>query len=198
MHSLRRRPNCCCSSRLMRTWRSATRSTLLSRCRATGCLGDTGLKSSHATVYQGPGDLVPFVHATGGRRTCLRRSHTCWPPVEGIPHTLSPLHTTRKSAPLSGGARCLLSGPLQSGIRFLRDPLPAVPSHALQLADPPGPSGREDNGFTEFHGVDTVGRVLPIYRRCCVSVTRYLSGASDRMPFWPRRTQLVSPAHVLR
>src|SRR5688572_27758766 len=84
-----------------------------------------------------------------------------------IRHTLSRSnHTTRKSAPLSGGARCLLSGPLQPGVCFLRDPLPAVPSRALRLADPCGPSTGEDNGFTEFHDDDTVGWVLPVYRRC--------------------------------
>jgi hypothetical protein len=36
----------------------------------------------------------------------------------------------------------------------------------LQLADPTGPSGREENGFTEFHDEDTVGRVPFLYRRC--------------------------------
>lgn len=111
----------------------------------------------------------------------------------GIRHTLSPYHTTRKSAPLSGGARCLLSGRLLPGIRLLRDPLPAAYSHALQLAYPTGPSGREDNGLTEFHGDDTVGWVLPIYRRCYVSVSRFESETSDRVPFWLRRIQLFSP-----
>jgi hypothetical protein len=118
---------------------------------------------------------------------------TCLPPAEGIRHTLSPFHTTRKSAPLSGEARCLLSGPLQPGIRLLRDPLPAACSHALRRAYLTGPSGREDNGFTEFHGDDTVGRVLPIYRRCHVSVSRGVSEISDRVPFWPRRVKLLSP-----
>lgn len=89
-----------------------------------------------------------------------------------IRHTFSPYHTTRKWAPLSGGARCLLSGPLRPGVRFLRDPIPAAPSHALQLADPCGPSAGEDNGFTEFHDDDTVGWVLPLYRRYYVSVAR--------------------------
>ena len=32
--------------------------------------------------------------------------------------------------------------------------MPAVPSHALQLADPTGPSGREDNRFTESRADD--------------------------------------------
>jgi len=63
--------------------------------------------------------------------------------------------------------------------------LSAVPSHASQLADPAGPSGREDNGFTEFHGDDEVGWVLPLYRRCSVSVSRMKSRTSDRMPFGP-------------
>src|SRR5450759_4690240 len=85
---------------------------------------------------------------------------TCLPPAEGIQHTLPPFHTTRKSAPLSGGARCLLSRPLQSGVRLFRDPLPAAYSHASQRAYPSGgPSGQEDNGFTEFHGDVTVGWV---------------------------------------
>jgi hypothetical protein len=97
---------------------------------------------------------------------------TCLPPAEGIRHTLSPVHATRKSAPLSGGARCLLSGRLQPGIRLLRDPLPAAYSHALRRAYPTGPSGREDNGFTEFHDDDTVGWVLLVYRRCRASVSR--------------------------
>ena len=66
-----------------------------------------------------------------------------------------------------------VSGPLQPGIRLLRDPLPAGYSHALRRAYPTDPSGREDNGFTEFHGDDTVGWVLPIYRRYYVSVPRY-------------------------
>ena len=43
--------------------------------------------------------------------------------------------------------------------------MPAAPSHASQLAYPAGPSGREDNGFTEFHDADMVGWVLPLYRR---------------------------------
>jgi hypothetical protein len=118
---------------------------------------------------------------------------TCLPPAEGIRHTLSPFHTTRKSAPLSGEARCLLSGPLQSGVRLLRDPLPAACSHALQHAYPAGPSGREDNGFTEFHGDDTVGWVLPLYRRCKVSVSHNWSRTSGRVPFWLRRVKLFSP-----
>jgi len=115
-----------------------------------------------------------------------------------IRHTFSPFHTTRKSAPLSGGARGLLSGPLQPGICFLRDPMPAVPSHALQLADPTGPSGREDNGITEFHDDDTMGWVLSVYRRSYVSVFRIRSGTSDHVPFWPRRIQLLSPASFWR
>ena len=89
--------------------------------------------------------------------------------------------------------RCLLSGRLLPGIRLLRDPLPAAYSHALQLAYPTDPSGREDNGFTEFHGDDTVGWVLPIYRRCCVSVSRFESEISDRVPFCLRRIQPFSP-----
>jgi hypothetical protein len=100
-----------------------------------------------------------------------------------IRHTLSPFHTTRKSAPLSGRARCLLSGPLQSGVRLLRDPLPAAYLHTLRRAYPTGPSGWEDNGFTEFHSDDTVGWVLPLNRRCCVSVSRNWSETSNRMPF---------------
>jgi len=91
---------------------------------------------------------------------------------------LSPFHTTRKSAPLSGGARCLLSGRLQPGVCLLRDPIPAAPSRALQLAYPTGPSGRESNGLTEFHDDDRVGRVLPIYRRCYISVPRVISETS--------------------
>jgi hypothetical protein len=66
--------------------------------------------------------------------------------------------------------------------------MPAAPSHALQLAYPAGPSGREDNGFTEFHDDDTVGWVLPLYRRFCVSVSRDMNETSDRVPFWLRRT----------
>jgi len=65
--------------------------------------------------------------------------------------------------------------------------LPAAPSHALQLAYPTGPSGREDNGFTEFHGDDTMGWVLPLYRRFNVSVSRDMNETSDRVPFWLRR-----------
>jgi hypothetical protein len=118
---------------------------------------------------------------------------TCLPPAEGIRHTLSPFHTTRKSAPLSGGARCLLSGPLQPGVCLLRDPLPAACSRALRRAYPTGPSGWEDNGFTEFHGDDTVGWVLPLYRRCNVNVSRKWSETSDRLPFWLRRVKLFSP-----
>jgi hypothetical protein len=156
----------------------------------TSCLGDTSLQSPRAAMNDRPADLVPVVRHAGGRRIRSRGSHTCWPPVEGIRHTLSPFHTTRKSAPLSGGARCLLSGPLQPGVRLLRDPMPAARSHALQRAYPTGPSGREDNGFTEFHGDDAVGWVLPIYRRCRVSVSRRCSGISDRVPFWLRRLQL--------
>ncbi len=48
----------------------------------------------------------------------------------------------------------------------------------------------EDNGFTEFHGDDTVGWVLPFYRRCYVSVSRTYNGKSNRMLFWPRRIKL--------
>jgi hypothetical protein len=106
---------------------------------------------------------------------------------------LSPFHTTRKSAPLSGGARCLLSGPLQPGIRLFRDPLPAAYSHTLRRAYATGPSGRDDNGFTEFHGDDTVGWVLPLYRRFQVSVSRNWGRTSDRLPFWLRRIKLFSP-----
>jgi len=65
--------------------------------------------------------------------------------------------------------------------------MPAVPSHASQLADPTGPSGGEDNGFTEFHENDRVGRVLSRYRRFNISVLRGYSGTSDRVPFWLRR-----------
>jgi hypothetical protein len=43
--------------------------------------------------------------------------------------------------------------------------LPAAYLRDSRLAYPAGPSGREDNGFTEFHGDDTVGWVLPLYRR---------------------------------
>jgi hypothetical protein len=128
--------------------------------RRSGCLGDTSLQSPHATMC-----------ATRGRRTRFHGSHTCWPPIEEIRHTLSPLHTTRKSARLSGRARCLLSGQLQPGVCFFRDPLPAAPSRASQrayLID----SDQEDNGFTEFHDDDRVGRVLPLYRRYYVSVSR--------------------------
>jgi hypothetical protein len=57
----------------------------------------------------------------------------------------------------------------------------------------PGPSGREDNGFTEFHGDVTVGWVLPLYRRCSVNVSRKWSETSDRLPFWLRRVKLFSP-----
>jgi hypothetical protein len=106
---------------------------------------------------------------------------------------LSPFHTTRKSAPLSGRARCLLSRSLRPGVCLLRDPLPAAYSHALQHAYPTDPSGREDNGFTEFHGDDTVGWVLPLYRRCSVNVSRMWSETSDRLPFWLRRIKLFSP-----
>ena len=85
---------------------------------------------------------------------------------------------------------------LQPGVGLLRDPLPAAPSHALQRADPSGPSAQEDNGFTEFHGDDTVGWVLPFYRRYSVSVSRIKSETSDRLPFWLRRLQLLSPAYT--
>lgn len=63
-------------------------------------------------------------------------------------------------SPLSGGARCLLSGPLQPGICLLRNPLPAARSRPLRCVYPAGPSGRESNGFTEFHDDDAVGWVL--------------------------------------
>ena len=49
------------------------------------------------------------------------------------------------------------------------------------------PIRAEVNGLTEFHDDDTVGWVLPFYRRSCVSVFRWSNGTSDRMPFWPRR-----------
>jgi hypothetical protein len=71
--------------------------------------------------------------------------------------------------------------------------LPAAYLRALRLAYPTGPSGREGNGFTEFHGDDTMGWVLPLYRRFYVSVSRDMNGISDRMPFWLRRVQLLSP-----
>lgn len=83
--------------------------------------------------------------------------------------------------------------PLQPGVRFLRDPLPAGPSRASQLADPTDPSGGEDNGFTEFHDDDMVGWVLLSHRRYFVSVSRVDPETSDRMPFWLRRIQLLSP-----
>jgi hypothetical protein len=101
-------------------------------------------------------------------------------------------HHTEVST-LSGGARCLLSRPLQPGICLLRDPLPAAYSHTLRRAYATGPSGREENGFTEFHGDDTVGWVLPLYRRFQVSVSRNWGRTSDRLPFWLRRVKLFSP-----
>lgn len=76
---------------------------------------------------------------------------------------------------------------------LLRDPLPAAYSHTLRRAYATGPSGREDNGFTEFHGDDTVGWVLPLYRRFQVSVSRNWGRTSDRLPFWLRRVKLFSP-----
>jgi hypothetical protein len=76
---------------------------------------------------------------------------------------------------------------------LLRDHLSAAYSHALQLAYPTGPFGREDNGFTEFRDDNQMGRVLPIYRRYCVSVSRALSETSDRRPFLLRRIELFSP-----
>ncbi len=49
--------------------------------------------------------------------------------------------------PLSGGVRFQpLSGPLPAGLRFLPDPLPAVPSVALASRLPRG----EDDGLTTF------------------------------------------------
>jgi hypothetical protein len=51
----------------------------------------------------------------------------------------------------------------------------------------------EVNRLTEFHDDDTVGRVLPIYRRCYVSVSRGVSETSDRLPIWLRRVKLLSP-----
>ena len=56
--------------------------------------------------------------------TCYREDSTY---AHAIPH-----HTEVGS--LSGRVRCLLSGRLQPGIRFLRDPLPAAYSQALQRA----------------------------------------------------------------
>jgi hypothetical protein len=73
------------------------------------------------------------------------------------------------------------------------DPLPAASSHVLRCAYPTGPSGQEDNGFTEFHGDDTVGWTLLLYRRCSVNVFRKWSGTSDCVPFWLRRVKLFSP-----
>jgi len=78
-------------------------------CRTAEEVIDAG-QSPHVIVKLRPGDLVPVFHVTGGRRIRVHGSHTCLPPVEGIRHLLSPFHTTRKSAPLSGGTRCLLSG----------------------------------------------------------------------------------------
>jgi hypothetical protein len=47
--------------------------------------------------------------------------------------------------------------------------------------------------ITEFHGDDTVGWVLPLYRRFQVSVSRNWGRTSDRLPFWLRRVKLFSP-----
>jgi len=71
-----------------------------------------------------------------------------------------------------------------------------LPLHTLcsSLTDRPIRSG--DNGLTEFHVDDTVGRVLSLYRRPCVSVFRYRSRTSDRMPFWRRRIKLLSPIRL--
>lgn len=98
--------------------------------------------------------------------------------------------------PLSGGARGLLSGPLQSGVCFLRDPLPAVSSHALQLAYLIGRCGQEDNGFTEFHDSDMGGMgaaSLPtvLYQRVPNEEQDIRSRA-----FWLRRVRLFSPVHL--
>jgi hypothetical protein len=100
---------------------------------------------------------------------------------------LSPFHTTRKSAPFRVEHVVSYPGDYDPAFACSVIPCPLPIQHALQLAYPAGPSGREDNGFTEFHGDDIVVWVLPIYRRCCVSVSRFEIGASNRVPFWLRR-----------
>jgi hypothetical protein len=88
----------------------------------------------------------------------------------------SPHHA--EVSPLSGVARCLLSARLQRGVCFLRDPLPASRSHILRRAYLVNPS-RRPTGLPSSTTMTWREGVLPIHRRCRVSVPEYVSQASE-------------------
>jgi hypothetical protein len=159
----------------------------------TSCLGDTSLPSPHPTVHNGPVRLVPFACVGRGRRIRVHGSHLACLLLRGFGIRFR--RSTPRGSQRPFRVEHVVSYPSRYSPAFafsaLRCPLPI---HTLcSLLTRPTHPGREDNGFTEFHGDDTVGWVLPIYRRCCVSVSRDLSETSDRVPFWLRRIQLVSP-----
>jgi hypothetical protein len=115
----------------------------------TSCLGDTNLQSPHPTVYDGPIDLIPCATAGEGLQNPFSRiSYLLASCRMDSAYALAIPHPTEVRPP-SGGTRCLLSEPLQPGVRLLRDPSPAAYSRGLRRAYPTGRFGREDNGFTE-------------------------------------------------
>ena len=101
--------------------------------------------------------------------------------------TLSHQEAPRGSLPAFAGRDIALpaqrlSRPLQLGIRFLHDPLPAPPTTFLTVCLPQG----QRYGLTMFRICDTRGvgsASLPTI--LCVHVFPFIRGITDRMPFGP-------------
>jgi len=86
-----------------------------------------------------------------------------------------------------------LSEPLQPGVRFFHDPLPALPTAPLAIGLPTAFCGRK-YGLTQFHSSNTnsLGPASPpVALR--VDVSLYQKETTGHLPFWFGRTPLLSP-----
>jgi len=103
--------------------------------------------------------------------------HICIVPSSGLPGFLV-TKDPGEVCPLSGGVRLQpLSTPLQGGLRFLPDPLRAVPSAPLRAAFPCGRTTR----LPRFVSSICVGWVVPLRR------WRDICGRGQNSPYtWPR------------
>ena len=130
------------------------------------CLDDTCLQPLHLAFAIVPIDPAPLRRFAGRCTRSLRCVHLTFLPGAVLQSLSSPT-TCRKWARFRGGVMQRLSSPLQTGIRLLRHPLPAIPSAAL--ASMPAPWRERDVGFTVFR-IDDTGGSVPANTPAVVSV----------------------------
>jgi hypothetical protein len=141
--------------------------------------------------------LVPCATAKRGRRIRVNGSHTCLPPAEGIRHTLSPFHTTRKSAPFR--VEHVVSYPDHYGPAFAYSAilclLPIhVPCDALTR---PAHPGRKTTGLPSSTAMTRWGGCYLSTGGAASACPKSKTRASDRLPLWLRRIKLFSSVFCL-